>query len=325
MPSPVTGSPAEFSWRRLEAGYMWDEDTRLLPPDMDYFGEFGEYEGPWLVPLAPHGAEVEFNPIDTVGLYRDFAALDRSREWVGPDSPAEKYLEATAAFANRYGLLTRGTLIDTKRGLAYGETIEQWELEIFAVERQVFFWDLLRNYEENPGPLNRRLTRHEADEHNDCSWGFAYDRESALAGSYSHDVDPVAARHGRSRVALPASAVGVLGDSFEGLARGQLDAPSPEVKSHAENLLAYDLNRNFRDSTTAVQLVQDPLARKTKHVLSLQATTLVGAVYIQIAQEFLGGPQAMQCKCCGTWFHPIRKTRMYCSNRCRQRAARGAC
>ena len=324
MPRRVIGSSVESYWRRSEAGYKWDEDTRLFPPDQN---DFDEYEGPWLVPLVPYGAVVEYSPVDTVGLYRDFAHLEESREWTTGVEPAAVFLESVVAFANRYGLLTQGMSLMIPTGGTWGERTEDWDSEIYYFARQVFLWDLLRDYEASPGALNRRLTWYDADEHADRSWGLSYDRESTLSRffAFPDQKDFEVPRDPKSGRTLLGNAIGVLGDSFGGIPNDRIDVPIPEVKSHAENLLAYELNRNFRERTTAAQLVQHPLARKTKHVFSLQATTLIGAMYVQLAEEFLGGPQAMQCRCCGTWFHPIRKTRMYCSNRCRQRAARGAC
>lgn len=58
-------------------------------------------------------------------------------------------------------------------------------------------------------------------------------------------------------------------------------------------------------------------------IVSLAPTNLLGAVYVQFLQEFLGRSDPMfRCACCGKWFLQPHAGRIYCSNACKQKAYR---
>ncbi len=306
-------------WTRSTGGYVWDAEVQVMSVQNNAFEVPDRPGQKWLV-QRQLGSEVDwYTPkSDHPGLYREFADLHESlpreteRTALGgvEQIGVSDFENSTAAFANRYGFLKHGAGgahdAATHRGAA--ESIFLWEHEVLSVSHLVAFWKLVKAYDEHPDRLNRRVSVRQSS----ASW-FQLDR--------SPDEDPSRKRTRRVRpdfdqitfvyslTSLPSG----VDDDF----RPEQDPvfPSAAIKHEAEAALREEVNRRLHRHPVTTQLVR--YGSSGKDSFEIFPTTLIGAIYAQLAEEISGGPQVRSCEHCGKWYTPTRSDAKYCSPACR--------
>ena len=99
----------------------------------------------------------------------------------------------------------------------------------------------------------------------------------------------------------------------------------PEIISRAVRNLAtaairYELNRKLRSHPMLTQIARRQPGRRAP--FELYPSSLIGAIYAQMAKEVAGGRAQRSCEFCGDWFTPTRSDAKYCSGKCRTAASR---
>jgi hypothetical protein len=231
---------------------------------------------------------------DHQGLYLEFAAL-----------PEEA--DAICHFANQHGhlggVVTGRTKISGRNTPV--ESLEIWSEEINAMRDLLEDWNRIR-----PGPSASRPKAARAVSSPQVEFAGFPDLSKAFRGG-----DHLHPAIERLDLAYKAALDAVL-----------VDADEAQPVQSAIGFFGVRLSRYLRELTP-------PTVRwvTTSHQfqLSLAPTSLLGAMWAQFASAVIGGAQFRACKECSSLFEVCLQTssgarsdRVYCSDKCRQKAFR---
>jgi hypothetical protein len=283
---PVEGF--QFQWPVPAGGYRW-VDMRL--PE-------GVRDERVLVPGVVGGLAggKTYGPLNHPGLFRDFA-----------DCPATE--EAFLAFANKYGALEMpGEMWSPDLSGAPGEPFWLWMDAHSRLRQAITLWDVL---ERGDRDTLARLIRREKD---------GSGQEIIVYDPLPDLPRVMMPRDGTARqfeAIAPESAM--EGGGYRELMRfaaGDLLFP-------ARLFLTRVITRQLRARVLA-ELVYD--FREGRPVLRLVPRTLLGCLWLQLAEAINSHRLFRQCAQCGGWFvieGRQRKDARFCGTPCRLRAYRG--
>jgi hypothetical protein len=286
---------AEFYWDVAGNGYWW------VPPKPS--GRSRSTPDPLLTPCPvgpPRTRVTRYTPLDRPALFRDFADTSRMQEGV-------------LRFANRYGLLGKGTA---------DESFSLWQREITAMRQAVDLWALHQAGDQQG--LARHITWHTDVDSNDL---VQYQSEPVLAGpdeaesphTDDRDVDPETGESPDLRSLSTTAVIAAKDHHPEWLERfrpGDVFLPALVFIQRRVN----DRLHELVSPRMLYDVGQDRMA------LRLVPATLLGALWLQFSEAVTEDRKHQRCMVCSSWFEirppATRSTRMYCSNTCRIRAQR---
>jgi len=314
-------------WERSTGGYLWDGEVRPLswPAGSTHYPDRSGQK--WLVMKHPDADVIRFSlNTENPGLYRSFASLcallpvagDAGEAVGGKKRDSSGFESATAAFAGKHGFLGIGDASGMVRGAftdhGPAESIFGWRNEVVAVSYISFLWDLVRAYDEDPERLNNRIVD---DRQADSSWFELINPDPpSLTEDEGRLVRPdfERVRFVYSPKALPDDVKNDYKPAYE------LPYVSDAVLDQARAAIRYQLNRKLRSHPMLTQI--DWRQRGRKAPFELYPSSLIGAIYAQMAKELAGGRAQQSCEFCGDWFTPKRSDAKYCSGKCRTAASR---
>jgi hypothetical protein len=290
----VPDVPLNFDWEVAKAGHRWLQTHAM--------GQSPDVRWHFLTPAYGTGSERflarRYHPLSAFsGLFRDFAAIDRS-------------LEAIKAFADRFGLLggslrKRIVLHDQGRGgkhpMGFGEHVDEWGHEILVMRLAVDLWESARQGDTDH--LDRMIswdpegTRVMIDTHPELERGQLPEKPAYVHRAVIADerLDPdILARF-------------VPGDSIGPALHCMQSLINEHLHQRASPRLLWEQSR-------------DRLG------LYIVPEGLIGALWLQFARAVERDAKFRQCPECGTWFEVApgrgRADKQFCSTACRTRAYR---
>lgn len=99
------------------------------------------------------------------------------------------------------------------------------------------------------------------------------------------------------------------------------DAPQHVDPHHAALYLAARVNRHLRDASEQADRIRVEVVDGTRFTVQRAGGTLLRTVWMQFAAALESNLDLQACAYCGLWREVIKGSR-YCSNSCRQKAAR---
>jgi len=303
---------ASFDWSVATGGYRWSEDFLPAITAADQTrrprGMRGAVEGPWLVPQRPwdpdHPGRV-YQPLrrNRRDLHLEFAQL--------PFGDDDATLDAMARFASRYGQLgaEQVQLVECSAqrhgggSLYFGENLLTWRRAIADVKMLAELSHACRGYDVDSlrKVVKIRQTK-------DGHWRAALHWDPAgLTIADERATDSARLTIADERSTDPAEAVAL---------RSWVAATSD-----AERFVA----------PVRYFLVRELNARLGTHVAPQVAAeeivflpdSLLGALYLLAAEQFVGLSPTKTCPACGRWFIPrSRSSQKTCSDACRLRYSR---
>jgi hypothetical protein len=259
-----------------------------------------------LVPMVcrPDDAGSETNlatPLDNPALFRRFA-----------DTPLDE--DGVLQFANRYGLLGGHVTVETdvrlppstefpRESFKTAEPVSAWLNSILRMRQVVALWDMLASGDTQGA---QQVIVHDVNGlhfHSKPEWFVPDWRRPAT--SKSEKITSFAGEHLKAGDPIWYSM-----DSFGDLTSDALWA------------IAYITNKELDGKSRL-----DVNWRARRPVLSHQPQSLLGALWLQVAESINTGKRYRVCKTCDEWFElPLRGSRIsreYCSDACRSKAYRG--
>jgi hypothetical protein len=239
-----------------------------------------------------------YTPLDRPALFRDFADTSRTPEGV-------------LRFANRYGLLGKGTA---------GESFSLWRREITAMRQAVDLWALHQAGDQ------QGLARHIAwqrDAAGDDLVQYQSEPSNLDETESSHtdtrDVDPETQEAPDLRSLSTTAVIAAKDHHPEWLERfrpGDLFLPALAFIQRRVNERLHEL--------VAPRMLYD--VGQDRMALRLVPATLLGALWLEFSEAVTEDRKFQRCQVCSGWFEirppATRSTRLYCSNTCRIRAQR---
>jgi len=309
-PDPVEGT------RAWGSGYSSDPVWRASDRSDSGKTEPDE-QPPWLIVANPSEGYREYRPLtEEPTLYKDFAklALD-ANEILG--------------FSNRYGMLLRGQLLlagPTVRMdhiLLGGESIWMWAEEISAIREAVELMEALQDAEQNG--RKERLAKlivwrgyKVAYSPGDSLWAEALAARKLqgmvlLVKEMRHTRRAPSGPH---EITLPLN----LDPRFKDWARDH------NLAGPAKQYLRMIINKRIRGNVSPqLRLIEDRF-REPSLRTTLLPDNLLGAMWLQVFQDFAGTRRIRECLLCGKWFDAVNDPRqVYCrtsASGCRKKAAR---
>ena len=277
----------EFYWEVSKRGYEWIEAQKA---DSD-----AASKGLFLTVGLTSGRVMDRNryrPLqDHSGLFRIFSEVEPTEEGI-------------LGFANKYGLLGADVTTNIRipipgkpDTMGVGEPIDKWKDQIALMRRVLDVWELARAGDLEG--LSRLI--HAKEKLKDISMSQSI--SSGLSG-------------------LVMSGQIIL--SPEGHPEILEEARAGDLVKSALLQVQYRVNEQLR-GLTSPRILWD--IDGTRLGLGIQPTSLLGAMWLQLARAIDGQKDYRQCKECQTWFElspeVARTNRQYCSNACRIRAYRG--
>jgi predicted nucleic acid-binding Zn ribbon protein len=284
---------ASFDWSVDTGGYRWSEDflPALTAADQTRRprGMRGAVEGPWLVPQRPLDADHPgrvYQPLrrNRRDLHLEFAQLP-----FGDDDAA---LEAMARFASRYGQLgaEQVQLVTRQYGGGrsfFGENLLTWRRAIADVKMLA---ELSKACKDPDIKLLRKLVKVKSD-----PWRVTLRWQSA-----GHTIVNERTAEANEAAALR-SWVAATSDT------GRFVAP-------VRHFLVRELNARLK-AHIAPQVAREEIV--------FLPDSLLGALYLLTAEQFVGLSPTKTCPACGRWFIPrSRSSQRTCSDACRLRLSR---
>lgn len=226
----------------------------------------------------------EYNPLAVKALHRHFAATDCSEAGV-------------LSFANTYGFLGDDIRVLEKRWSSrhaqkeycIGEELVTWYAQIRSLSFLIAVWDVYRDPMAHPDALRDYLK---------------IDRDNGNFYFNSPDASIMHAIAHSFRISLYRR----FPDDY---------VANLQVKQAARLLLEYYIS----NSLTALTIPSISLAQGSQ--ITLVPANLLGAIYIQFAQEAMGrADQMTRCIACGKWFVSKHASRKFCGDACKMKAYR---
>ncbi|RYG19748.1 hypothetical protein EON82_21080 [bacterium] len=252
-------------------------------------------EAPWIAldesldgpEWQPRTSLETYDPLEVPDLHREFSRLE------GED--------AILRFAGKYGLLGRrtvslryhkGSYEPEDRYWTWGESLEQWQEEIARMRTILRVWELYRGLERSAtAPELLRYARFDSK-----------GKDSAL----SHPVEDRMREDLRCCIVLYAFAQNLRMDY-------------PRLRETTKDVLGRWINERLAGGTHGyVDVAKGAEVR-------LVPRDLLSAIYVQLALEVVGRRKKTK-KCenprCDEYFPVLRKSRKYCSARCKMQVVR---
>lgn len=352
---------AQFEWPVDPRGYRWREGARLqhLPHPPGAFEWDSMLAWGTVLALEDLPEERDLHSswyVPDAGLFRTFADLDGSPEQIllfanrygqlglrdptyHPADPWHAYKQAvdeaqsTVARSDALDDVTFPELPDPPPAEHESETITGWRIELAAMRMCIDLYDTLRS----------------AGAEHALRWHFsAFGREVAdgeqvfmFDSVYPDSTQPLASWWTEIRLIDSGGAAANPDDpgfhyayqlrpyhTGEALAlyeiRGlEVHQPRDTVVDFARVMLAAVIDAHL-SGRIETMLLQNP--RTNGLVLYTMPNSLIGALWLQLAESIDGHKEFRQCESCRNWFElapdKARADKLYCSQACRSRAYR---
>jgi hypothetical protein len=247
--------------------------------------------GPWIHWIIPESGNW-YRPMEELSLHRRFARCS------GND---KKLL----AFAERYGSLDADSFILKDRDLRKQESLLQWRLEAFQMERLIYIHDVIKASDPN---------KPQDEWHRDWdqpSW------ETTLGRWIKWDTEP-------NRVSFSDTADELMRPNRpyrESATLGSADRPNDrllwepgDLVGPAQYYLGQKISERLQNNVSLQLFPQRP------GEIVVMPGSLLSALYVQLANEVVGKRQPVTCPECGTPFTPMKKiNQKYCTRQCESR------
>jgi hypothetical protein len=295
-----------FYWRVPEHGFEWID----AKPDTAAQAEVHRY----LVFNTSDSGFQQFSPYDPMvresALFRIFAEM----------SPAE---ESVLIFANEYGLLgsdptrygppTEKVERPLGNGLsvsALGERLESWAAEQHTMREAVDLWDASRGIPER-------------------DYGGHQGPEDYLASAIRWSGQTSVGYFGPAPNAKRSVNVLTVRSTFQIVSSGQEElfkrfAPGDLVLP-AQYALQRLVNRKMREHASTAKLLWDWTRHRPDLRTQLVPTSLIAAMWLQLANAIDGNRDYRRCEACRKWFEvgsASREDAKFCRRACRFKAYR---
>ncbi len=282
----------EFVWDVAEAGYRWIEACPAEPDSGQQTVRPGWFLTVNRAGLREKPMAQRYAPLRRyTGLFRTFADIQLTCEGV-------------QAFANTYGLLgsdrvsrmivlPEGT--PTPGVVSTGESLRAWEREWRSMRRAVQLWEAAHN--GDVASLSRVI-----------NWKG---RDAVQYNAQPDEADPTQTR------------------KWEVIASAHIN---PGVLAHFQpgdviRPALYYVQRTVNESVKGIisprLLWKDDMTGLGWHVVP---DSLLGALWLQLAQAISGKKEYRRCLSCDRWYElepaTARQSKLYCSDACRMRAYR---
>lgn len=343
---------AEFEWWVPPRGHRWREGVRMpdrpVPAGAEPIVEFDtpqtraleqvDYErgerSRWYVPdsaLFRTFADLDGTADAALTFADRYGPLDLQHQTIDPEDPWYAYEDAAAT---RRDPETWPEIPETPRWESTDETLAGWQLEIGMMRTCIDLYEML----EAPD-AEHRLRWHFSRFHERVVDGvfcvFEYrthtDQRALVNAGWSARIELTDAseyRKSNDDTPIPSGYGVSVYHHFDKVASFDL----PELYQHddSRNLVEYArvmlsalVNAHLTGRIETMLLV-DP---KTKRpVLFTMPNSLIGALWLQLAQSIDGHKHFRQCENCRSWFElapdKARADKEYCSQACRSRAYR---
>jgi hypothetical protein len=322
---PVRADLTAFSWRVPEPGFEW-----IIADSVN--GEHTSYlvvraEPPRVVTYLP------FSPLDETGLFRTFGDLPLTREGV-------------LDFAGKYGFLgsdpTRNnppTVIVPRPGVDVGtfwsvpgERLDDWAVEHHAMRETISLWDAITekqdgNYAYYEGKEKKQGTPEtylSSVIHWSGSAAVSYTRPVPEKDRFSEfwriwrknkaDLpDKLKSFDSRFQIASEADS-----ELFKRFTPGDLRLPG-------QYALQKIINDKLWEYASRAKLLWDWRRRNPDLRMQLVPTSLIAALWLQLAAAIDGDRAYRRCEACKKWFEVSAENRIdakFCQQSCRFRAYR---
>lgn len=217
------------------------------------------------------------------------------RMLAGTDPTERNILE----FANAFGLLTESNFAAPGRRHFTGLELTNWKIEILAAVEATDIQEALKT---NDNQRLSTMVRWEPGPRVYFKWGLGIPSDSALVASRDLDINP-------KLIASPDKEPESLVWFEEG-----------DTRLPAQFFLQSLVNEKLRRHVTPrlVWTQEDDLHQR----LQLSAENLIGAAWLQFAEEIDQRKRISRCPMCDAWFERTRPDKEHCSDRCRVRAHR---
>jgi hypothetical protein len=294
---PAGSDLTAFYWRVPECGFEWI-DAKPSPYQGVEKWETGE-DRYLSVQSLTEARYRTYDPLQETGLFRTFGDLNPTRE-------------AVCGFADQYGFLgadpTRDfapsvRILRSIGGNQYqdyaGETLEAWTAEQHAMRDAVALWDAVKS---RP----------------DGNYGKAETPVKYLAAmiQWSGNAAVSYAPRSRSGFQIMSEAQPEL---FMRFTPGDLTLP-------AQYALQRIINRKLKEHSSAAKLMWDWRRRNPDLGIQLAPTSLIAAIWLQLALAVDGDKNYRRCEACRKWFElsaDVRGDAKFCKQACRFKAYRG--
>lgn len=206
-------------------------------------------------------------------------------------------------FANAYGLLTEQIkAAPPSGGRAYvGDSLSIWKAAIADARQALNLWQAIQDTDE------KALTKLIKWRAGPCIHFNPTDRNSVIIAHA--DDDPVTiSLFEPGDVVLPARVM------LQRLVNEQLQ---PRL---VDSNFQTGKEKKALQMRVTPQLLWNP--DEAKQEIRLVLENLIGAIWLQFAQEIDGRKAIVRCPTCSTWFERTRTDKGYCSDRCRVQAHR---
>ena len=285
-----------FYWRVPECGFEWID---AKPSAFQRDGTLETVEDRYLSVKLTESRYRSYDPLQETGLFRTFADLNPTRS-------------AVCEFANQYGLLGSDPTRDCAPSVRIqrsiggnhfqqyaGETLESWTAEHRAMRDAVALWDAVKS---RP----------------DGNYGKAATPVKYLSAviQWSGNATVSYAPRSQSGFQIVSEAQPEI---FMRFTPGDLTLP-------AQYALQRIINRKLKEHSSAAKLMWDWRRRNPDLGIQLAPTSLIAAIWLQLALAVDGDKNYRRCEACRKWFElsaEVRGDAKFCKQACRFKAYRG--
>jgi hypothetical protein len=322
---PVQADLTAFNWRVPQPGFEWIDADSVN-------GEHNSYlvvraEPPRVVTYLPT------NPLDETALFRIFGDMPPTREGV-------------LDFASKYGLLGSDpkhhnppTVIVSRPGLdagsfwpVPGERLDDWAVEHHAMRETISLWDAIKG---KPDGNYTYYAGKEKEQPTPATYlSSVINWSGSAAASYSRP-RPEKDRFGelhriwRSNKADLTDKLAPFASRFQIVSEAQpelFERFTPgDLRLPGQYALQKIINEKLRVHRSGTKLLWDWTRRNPDLRMQLVPTSLIGALWLQLAAAIDGDRDYRRCEACKKWFEVSAENRIdakFCQQSCRFRAYR---
>lgn len=289
----------EFRWDVDGEGYRWVKARRADKPEDDYFLTSGR-------PLGVSGEVTRYAPMRLYpALFRTFAEVEPTREGIqtfanrfGPLG-IDEMIEVPIPPDGRHAILGQREGSEEKWTMSVGETRAAWFKEITAMRRAIELWDMVQVRDARG--LARRIYWMAPD-------AVMYtDKPGGPAGP-----DEPGVAYAMAWIATDK----IHPERLERFRHGELALPA---LSYVQEIV----NKHLEERVSPRLLWEQDRSRLGLYFVP---GSLIGALWLQLAQAINGNKKYARCQECGTPFEvspeTARTSKLFCSNACRSKAYR---
>ena len=301
-----------------EDGYRWDDSlvpslfgagAQRDPEDGQLKLQLLEYavatdKGPWFVEAVPMGAPRtvrQYTPLGIANLHRRFARL----------STTEK---AILQFANRYGVLGHGLMLDGANAVFAGESLGIWSSEISEMGLLLALWDLVMAEDRQTLSTFVRWQSKPRSVKLQLVFGERRLQKEMTRRIWRDFLSPIVVEE-QTGVRIDYAGVPVIAAEYLGphsqalLAKWRYGDEIEPIRYYVHRTI----NERMRGHVSPAVL---PYRGGDIHFFP---DCLLSALYVHFAMEVSGEqrPQIV-CKGCGRYFRPNHGHQRYCNDRCRK-------